>query len=242
VTYFRFHWIFNVPLLVGLAAVGWGEPWTGGSLAATGWVVLAALVFTTPWDNLAARAGIWGFPREKYTLRIGWLPVEEYLFFVLQTLNVILGLRALLHLVPGWHRSAGSDPNIWTAICLGISVPVWIVIGLQLRGWRRRTGPRVNYLLHLAWFLPVLYAQWLLGPRLFAAHAGLLALVTLFFGAYYTVADYIAVRAGLWFFDPAQITGWKAARLLPWEEIAFFLLTSLLVAQSYLLLLPDGER
>jgi lycopene cyclase domain-containing protein len=100
----------------------------------------------------------------------------------------------------------------------------------------------VNYLLHLLWFLPVIYAQWLLAPRLFAAHVGLLALVMLAFGLYYTLADFLAVRANLWFFDPAQITGWKLAGLLPWEEIAFFCLTSLLVAQSYLLLLPAAER
>ena len=241
-TYFRFHWIFNLPLLLLLAALGWNDGWTPGALTALGLVVLAAFVFTTPWDNIAARRGIWGFPRDKYTVRIGWLPVEEYLFFILQTVNVILGLRAILHLVPGWHRAADSTPTIWTWICLAVSVPVWIVIGLQLRAWRRRRGPRVNYMLHLAWFLPVIYVQWLLGPRVFAAHAGLLALLTLFFGLYYTVADYLAVRAGLWFFDEAQITGWKAARILPWEEIAFFCLTSLLVAQSYLLLLPDGER
>jgi lycopene cyclase domain-containing protein len=242
VTYFRFHWIFNVPLLLLLAALGWGEEWTTGAIHAAGWVVLAAFVFTTPWDNHAARRGIWGFPREKYTLRVGWLPVEEYLFFILQTVNVVLGVRALFHFFPDWHRWIESTPDRWTGICAALSVPVWIVIGLQLRGWRRRQGPRVNYLLHLVWFLPVIYAQWLLGPRLFAAHAGLLALVTLAFGLYYTVADYLAVRAGLWFFDPAQITGWKAAGLLPWEEIAFFCLTSLLVAQSYLLLLPAPER
>jgi lycopene beta-cyclase len=242
VTYFRFHWIFNIPLLILLAALGWGDAWTPGAMQAAGWVVLAAFVFTTPWDNIAARRGIWGFPPEKYTLRIGWLPVEEYLFFILQTLNVILGVHALFRFQPDWHRWIETIPNLWTGICAALSLPVWIVIGLQLRGWRRRQGPRVNYLLHLAWFLPVIYAQWLLGPWLFAAHAGLLALVTFAFGLYYTAADYLAVRAGLWFFDPAQITGWKAAGLLPWEEIAFFCLTSLLVAQSYLLLLPAAER
>jgi lycopene cyclase domain-containing protein len=73
-------------------------------------------------------------------------------------------------------------------------------------------------------------------------HAGLLALVTAAFGIYYTLADLAAVRAGTWFFDEKQITGVKLARVLPWEEIVFFFLTSLLVAQSYLLLLPSDLR
>jgi hypothetical protein len=34
----------------------------------------------------------------------------------------------------------------------------------------------------------------------------------------------------------------KLGGVLPWEEIAFFFLTSLLVAQSYLLLLPGDLR
>ena len=63
-------------------------------------------------------------------------------------------------------------------------------------------------------------------------------MVTAAFGIYYTLADLVAVRAGTWFFDEKQITGVKLGGVLPWEEIAFFFLTSLLVAQSYLLLLP----
>jgi lycopene cyclase domain-containing protein len=107
---------------------------------------------------------------------------------------------------------------------------------------RRKVGPRVNYAVHLAWFLPVIYFQWVLAPPVFFHHAGLLALVTLAFGIYYTLADLAAVRAGTWFFDEKQITGLKLAGVLPWEEIAFFFLTSLLVAQSYLLLLPAELR
>jgi putative membrane protein len=242
VTYFRFHWIFNVPLLVILILVGWRAPWYAGSVHAMRWVVLAAVVFTTPWDNIAARRGIWGFPPDKYSLRLGWLPVEEYLFFVLQTLNVLFAIRVLFHLYPNWHRMEFTTPTSWTILCLVASVPTWIIIGLQMRQWGRAKGSRVNYALHLAWFLPVIYFQWVLAPNLFGVHAGLLALVTLGFGIYYTIADYIAVRAGLWFFDEKQITGWKIAGVLPWEEVAFFFLTSLLVAQSYLLLLPYFQR
>ncbi len=241
-TYFRFHWIFNVPLLVILILIGWRAPWYIGSIHAMGWVVLAAVAFTTPWDNLAARRGIWGFPRHRYTLRLGWLPVEEYLFFVLQTVNVLFAVRVLFYLNPDWHRPLTSSPTTWTWLCLAASGLTWIVIGLQMSRWGRARGPTVNYTLHLAWFLPVIYFQWVLAPNVFAVHAGLLALVTIFFGLYYTAADYIAVRAGLWFFDEKQITGFKIANLLPWEEVAFFFLTSLLVAQSFLLLLPAPQR
>jgi lycopene cyclase domain-containing protein len=242
VTYFRFHLIFNLPLLAVLFFSSRAEPWTQGEMTAVALVLLAVVVFTTPWDNLAAKWGIWGFPRAKYSFRLGYLPVEEYAFFVLQSLNVMLGVRVLFHFFPGWHRLVSTEPGRWTFLCLGASILPWILIGGQLRAWRRRAGSRVNYAVHLAWFLPVIYSQWVLAPTLFGAHAGLLLLVTAIFGFYYTWSDVVAIHGGTWFFDERQITGFKFGGLLPWEEAAFFFLTSLLVAQSYLLLLPAEQR
>ena len=240
-TYFRFHLFFNLPPLVLLVALNLG-PWVWEEVVAFGWVLLAVMVFTTPWDNFAAKWGIWGFPREKYSLRIGYLPVEEYAFFLLQSVNVMLAVRALFHFFPGWQTGRETPIDIWTLICLGVSIIPWLVITWQIRLMRRKRGPCVNYAIHLAWFLPVIYAQWIFAPSLFFGHAGLLALLTGMFGVYYTLADLAAVRAGTWFFDEKQITGLKLGGVLPWEEIAFFFLTSLLVAQSYLLLLPADLR
>lgn len=241
-TYLRFHLIFNVPLLLILAAITGPYPWYVEEAVAAGWVLLAVVVFTSPWDNLAAKWGIWGFPREKYSLRLGYLPVEEYAFFLLQSVNVMLAMRALFHFVPTWQISQGVAIGKGTLICLGVSILPWLLILAQLRWLRRRGGPCVNYAVHLAWFLPVIYAQWVLAPFLFLAHAAMLTTITFAFGIYYTLADFAAVRAGTWHFDEKQITGVKLAGVLPWEEIAFFFLTSLLVAQSYLLLLPSDLR
>ncbi|HEV3271271.1 MAG TPA: lycopene cyclase domain-containing protein [Candidatus Methylacidiphilales bacterium] len=241
-TYLRFHLIFNLPLLILLAALTGAVPWTAGEIGAFGLVLLAVMVFTSPWDNFAAKWGIWGFPREKYSLRIGYLPVEEYAFFLLQSANVMLAVRALFHFFPDWQTGRETEVGGITLICLAASVIPWAFVAIQLRWLRQKAGPRVNYAVHLAWFLPVIYTQWVLDPWLFIGHAGLLALVTATFGVYYTLADLAAVRAGTWFFDEKQITGVKLGGLLPWEEIAFFFLTSLLVAQSYLLLLPADLR
>jgi lycopene cyclase domain-containing protein len=241
-TYFRFHLIFNLPVLVVLLLLNSRYHWWGGELAALGFVLIAVMVFTTPWDNLAAKWGIWGFPREKYSLRIGYLPVEEYAFFILQSVNVIMLIRALLHYFPAFKSWDVTIIDEWTHLCLVGSILPWAVIAWQLYLWRKKKGPCVNYAIHLAWFLPVIYFQWVVAPPLFWHHAGMLAMVTAIFGIYYTVADIIAVKAGIWFFDEKQITGYKFRGILPWEEIAFFFLTSLLVAQSFLLLLPSEMR
>ena len=241
-TYLRFHLLFNLPLLILLAALTGPVPWTIEEAEAFGLVLLAVMIFTTPWDNLAAKWGIWGFPRKKYSLRIGYLPIEEYAFFLLQSANVMLALRALLHFFPDWRTGQETEIGQATLICLAASVFPWLFVAMSLVWLRRKAGPGVNYANHLVWFVPVIYAQWILTPPLFWGHAGLLALVTAAFGVYYTLADLAAVRAGTWFFDEKQITGIKLGGVLPWEEVAFFFLTSLLVAQSYLLLLPDDLR
>ena len=88
----------------------------------------------------------------------------------------------------------------------------------------------------------MIYSEWVLAFALFSAHALMLLIITTAFGIYYVLADLVAVRAGTWFFDEKQITGVKLAGVLPWEEIVFFFLTSLLVAQSYVLLLPGDLR
>ena len=241
-SYLRFHLIFNLPLLAVLAMLGARGPWMSGDLLAVGLVLLAVMVFTSPWDNFAAKWGIWGFPREKYSLRLGYLPVEEYAFFVLQSLNVMLAVRALFRFFPDWQLGLEAPLSRLTEILLAASVFGWLLVGLQLLLLRRKAGPRVNYAFHLAWFLPVIYLQWVLALPILWEHVGLLLIVTGTFGVYYTLADLVAVRAGTWHFDENQITGVKLARVLPWEEIAFFFLTSLLVTQSYLMLLPDDLR
>jgi lycopene cyclase domain-containing protein len=241
-TYLRFHLIFNVPVLIILLALSWSLPWSTDELTAFGLVLLAVMLFTTPWDNLAAKWGIWGFPREKYSLRLGYLPIEEYAFFLLQSANVMLAVRALFCFFPDWQSGLETAVGLMTLIFIGASIIPWVVVVFQLRWLRRKFGPSANYAIHLTWFLPVIYFQWLLTPQLFGSHIGLLALITAAFGIYYTLADLAAVRAGTWFFDEKQITGVKLGGILPWEEIAFFFLTSLLVAQSYLLLLPSDLR
>jgi len=241
-TYLRFHLIFNLPLLILLVALNEPVPWTVGEGEALGLVLLAVMIFATPWDNLAVKWGFWDFPREKYSLRIGYVPVEEYAFFLLPCVSMMLAVRALFRFFPDWQTGQEIGIGKGTLICLAASVIPWTLVAFQLRWLRRKAGPRVNYAIHLTWFLPVIYAQWILAPPLLLGHAGLLALVTTAFGIYYTLADLVAVRAGIWFFDEKQITGLKLGGILPWEEIAFFFLTPLLVTQSYLLLLPGDLR
>ncbi len=59
-----------------------------------GGLAVVAVVYTAPWDNYLVATGVWYYnPRLVLNWTIGYVPVEEYLFFVLQTfLTGLFGL------------------------------------------------------------------------------------------------------------------------------------------------------
>jgi lycopene cyclase domain-containing protein len=57
-------------------------------------VAVIAIAYTTPWDNYLVASGVWYYnPALVLKVTLGWVPIEEYLFFVLQTF--LTGLVAL---------------------------------------------------------------------------------------------------------------------------------------------------
>ena len=101
---------------------------------------------------------------------------------------------------------------------------------------------RWHYFLHLTlWSVPVLGGQWLIGARIFQRNLRAVLAPALLGTLFFSLIDTVAVRDGVWFFDRAQVLGWWVG-WLPMEEVLFFFLTSLLVSQSFVLLLPARLR
>lgn len=94
VTYWQFHFAFLFPVLVVLAS--W-QYWCRRPAPLRAWfgitvVACIALVYTTPWDNYLVWRGVWSYRPERVAVswRIGYVPLEEYAFFILQP--VLAGL------------------------------------------------------------------------------------------------------------------------------------------------------
>jgi lycopene cyclase domain-containing protein len=86
VTYLQFLAVFvGIPIVAVLLLLRRDLtriPWP-----AIGAVCLLALVYTTPWDNMLVASGVWSYPRERVAnVVLGVVPIEEYGFFVLQTI------------------------------------------------------------------------------------------------------------------------------------------------------------
>ena len=235
-TYATFHLRFNLPLLALAGLTSLFGVWRLWVLLTFALILVIVVAFTTPWDNYAVAQGIWGFPPSKYAFRIWHLPVEEYGFFVVQSLEVMLvchGLSGLLGFRKVDLPHPGSFP---VSLGLGALFLLWLGAGLSAGRWLPR---RAHYLFHLVyWFGPVILFQWALAGPLLVANGIAVTLSTILVGTWLSLADLAAVRHGLWSFDDRQTLGLKWRRELPVEEIMFFYATSLLVAQSYFMLAP----
>jgi lycopene cyclase domain-containing protein len=97
-TYGTFLLVFVV-LPLAAACWRWGDVLRDGGWRPLALLLVVVYVATTPWDNAAVAWGLWGFdPARIWGVRLGWLPVEEYLFF---------GLQAVLTGVLVLHRLRG---------------------------------------------------------------------------------------------------------------------------------------
>lgn len=84
----------------------------------------------------------------------------------------------------------------------------------------------------LVWALPVIALQWLAGGRYLWRERCRWPWVVLALGAYLTLADAVAIAAGIWSFDARRLSGLYLANV-PLEEALFYLLTAAMVVQGF---------
>jgi lycopene cyclase domain-containing protein len=237
-TYFGFLLVFLVlPALVML-----GIQWRTGRndkvlWAAVGAQIALALLYTTPWDNYLVAAGVWYYnPKLVTGMLLGYVPIEEYTFFVLETLLVGLWW---------WFQSrqlrpqAGFRPSravrVWS---VGLLAALWMAIAaLFVNGWK----PGTYLLITLVWALPPIILQMAFGADILWHERRLLAAVILPAGIYLCAADALAIRVGIWAIDPAQSTGMFIGAL-PIEEAVFFFVTVVLITFGLTLTMSEESR
>jgi len=94
-----------------------------------------ALTYTTPWDNFLVYKGIWSYPKGRVLMSLGWVPVEEYSFFVIQTAFTCLWFLTVLERQVREARARGGADTAytWMQACEG-DVCVHFCLSLITRG------------------------------------------------------------------------------------------------------------
>ncbi len=233
-TYLQFHLVFLAPAILVLGGIAWRLRGRANGRD-PGWALpllaVVAFVYTTPWDNYLVYRAVWTYGADRVLGTVGYVPVEEYAFFLLQP--VLTGLWYLV--VRPWTpppRPASAAAPRWGGAGFGALA----VAGLVLV----TAGGHGLYLgLILAWACPVLAGMWALAGAKLARRRALLAWAVGPPTLYLWVADRVAIGQGIWDITDATRTGLDLLGL-PVEEAVFFLLTNLLVAQGLVLFLEEG--
>ena len=204
---------------------------------AVGAHILLALVYTTPWDNYLIATGVWYYnPALVSGLKLGWVPIEEYTFFVVQT--ALAGFW-------WWFLARRNPPVAAFRPSMGIRlasliVPavVWFAsIAFLAAKWK----PATYFAFECAWALLPIIIQLSFGADILWHHRRLVALTILSLTTYLSLTDSLAIASGTWTIAPGQSFNLFLGAL-PIEELVFFVLTNTLIAFGLTLLLTPESR
>jgi lycopene cyclase domain-containing protein len=236
-SYLVFHLVLILPPIVLMASTlpasldelgGWR------ARAALPLIAAIALTYTTAWDNYLVAREVWWYGPGRVVATIGFVPVEEYLFFILQPILTGLFLFQYLARRNGPLPPAGAG-SAWGGFLMFSGITGGGI--LLLAG-----EPEGLYMgLVLTWACPLLAGMWLYDGETLWAHRR-----TLFYAVgvptvYLWGADAIAITAGIWTISSTYTLG-LAVGSLPVEEATFFLVTNLLVVKGILLLLYGSHE
>ena len=155
-TYLEFHFVFTIPAILLLTAlyISRKNKWRA-KLRIPFLLLLSAIafVYTTAWDNYLVYKGIWWYGNERVIGTIGYVPIEEYMFFLLQP--VLTGLWLYFLLSFRSERRSGKNPVLHQRIG-GI-----VFLATLLIGWLFMQFDEGMYLgLIIIWAGPVIGGQW----------------------------------------------------------------------------------
>ena len=253
-TYFGFllRFLF-IPILVFLAITLWGnrnsKHITGFRNGRAMWTaigihILLAVMYTTPWDNYLVATGVWYYnPKLVTGLVIGYVPIEEYTFFVVETILSglwwwFLARRFDFATAPlSANDNVEFKPNkrlVFVSTCL--LVLLWLIFTYLFFF----AAEKWTYLsITLFWALPAILPQLLFGADILWHYRKLVTWAILIPGTYLSLIDIVALKDTTWSISPAQTTGILFFGILPLEEVVFFFITNALIVFGMTLLLAN---
>ena len=202
--------------------------------------VVIAFIYTTPWDNYLVATGVWWYDANLVTgLTLGWVPIEEYTFFVLQPILTGLWLLFWMRRWPGRQPAGEWQNGRLRAILVVVVAAGWLIaLAILVIGWRPGT-----YLgLQLTWALPPIILQLAVAADVLWRYRRLVVTGIVPPTLYLAAADSLAIGSGTWIIDPQQSLNLLIGGVLPLEEFLFFLVTNVLLVFGMTLILARETK
>lgn len=204
---------------------------------------VVAFIYTTPWDNYLVATGVWFYDPDLVTgIVIGWVPIEEYTFFILLPIFTSLWTLLLMRYMrlnpqrAEWSNSHRARYG-WTAAIFVLWVISVVVLVLTFvdPAWKQ-----VTYMsLILAWALIPIMIQTFFGADILLRHWRVVLLAIVTSTIYLSATDAIAILEGTWTIEPTQSLPILIGGVLPIEEFTFFLIVNILVVLGLTLVLSE---
>lgn len=234
-TYAAFHLFFLCPALVVAFLLSRNERKHLGKHGRLSIMILCffAVSYTTPWDNYLIYKKVWWYGEDRVLGTLFYVPIEEYIFFFLQT--ILMSWFFLWVAKPSTWSRRGSVPSILNFTSLVCFLPCLMCVPFLFNDQTLYLG------LITTWSLFVLGLQWIIGGRrLWALRKPIL--LTVGVGSLYLgIADGIAINQGIWTISPQYTIGVSLLGL-PFEEALFFVVTNFLVVQGITLFCDPDLR
>ncbi len=201
--------------------------------------VLLAVLYTTPWDNYLVATRVWYYnPKLVTGIVLGYVPIEEYIFFVAEA--ILAGLLWLFLARRLRPPRVEFKPN--KAIVYGSStilIVTWLIFTcLLFFGATQWTYLSIIFF----WALPAILPQLLFGADIVWHYRKLVFWAILIPGAYLSFMDMVALKETIWAISKLQTTGILFFGILPLEEVVFFFITNILIMFGMTLLLARESR
>lgn len=243
-TYFEFLLRFVVvPILIFLAITWWdnknNRQTHGFKNGRAVWItilahIIMAVVYTTPWDNYLVATGVWYYNPELVTgIVIGYVPIEEYTFFVLETILSGLWWWFLARRIAE-PKTEFKPSKTGRLIAFGVLFAAWAYFTYLFF-----FGPREwTYLsITLFWALPAIFPQFLFGADILWHYRKLVFTAIFVPGFYLSLMDIVALSETTWNIAKDQTIGVNFFGILPLEEVVFFFITNVLIGFGMTLVL-----
>ncbi|MBC7427250.1 MAG: lycopene cyclase domain-containing protein [Bacteriovorax sp.] len=192
-------------------------------------LIFLAVFYTTPWDNYLVMTGVWSYGSHRILGTIGYVPIEEYCFFILQPI-----FSGLLCFLMQKKFAIKKEAEIFDRN-YQVSFVSFFYGALFLIGVAGLNFEKTRYFgLILSWAMPVILLQWLVGGSRLLANRKIFLTAVFVPTLYLWIADTLAISDGIWTIPATYSTGLKVGGL-PIEESLFFLVTNLMLAQGLIL-------
>jgi lycopene cyclase domain-containing protein len=201
--------------------------------------ILLAVAYTTPWDNYLVATGVWYYNPELVTgIVLGYVPIEEYTFFVVETILAGLWWWFLARRIS--HPASEFKPDrLLVYLSTGLLISLWLIFTyLFFFG-----DPQYTYLsITLFWAIPPIVIQLLFGADILWHYRKLVFWAILVPGTYLSLMDIVALNETTWSISPGQTTGILFFGILPLEEVVFFFITNVMLSFGMTLLLANVSQ